>query len=178
MGEEGEEAGVEGGDLAVGRVRQVPQRLQPAAHERRALLSGVRRSRVEHDGEARHDAAVQRLADAEVEPREVGQRAQAAQLRRQMLVVQRTHESLHDPLLRHQRCAPVTALWCEASVRRAGQGTQGWAWRGTRAATHLRQRKQGARAGLANTGLAAVDEQAAQLTHRARLTDGEAALVQ
>ena len=65
-----------------------------------------------------------------------------------------------------------------ASVRRAGQGTQGRAWRGARAATHLRHRKQGARAGLANTRLATVDEQAAQLTHSACLTDGKAALVQ
>ena len=121
MGEEGEEAGVEGGDLAVGRVRQVPQRLQPAAHEGRALRAGVRRCGVEDDCEARHDATVQRLADTEVEAREVGQRAQAALLRRQMVVVQRTHESLHDPLLRHQRCAPVAALWREEGKREEGK---------------------------------------------------------
>ena len=63
-------------------------------------------------------------------------------------------------------------------MRRASRGTQGRAVRGARAATHLRQRKQGARAGLANTRLAAVDEQAAQLTHCARLAYGKAALVQ
>ena len=72
VGEQREERGVEGSDLAVGRVCQVPQGLQPAAHEGRALRAGERRSRVEDGGEACHDAALERLADAEVKAREVG----------------------------------------------------------------------------------------------------------